>query len=468
MISSPERGNNLQTKFIYLNDMHASFPTHFRVFGIFDVGQPIIVLKDPEIIKQLAVKDFDSFIDHRVVIDEKLDSLFGNSLITLRGQKWRDMRATLSPAFTGSKMRQMFQLISVCGDNLAKYFLKEAEKTDKLEYEMKDIFTRFANDVIATSAFGIQVNSFKDRDNAFYLTGKKLTDFKSAFIMIKFAGYALIPKVMQFFKIRLMNKQASNYFTDLITNSIKYREENNIFRPDMLNLLINVKRGKIERNQEDGTDTVVSKDGFATVEESSVGKTEVKRQWTDDEIAAQCFLFFLAGFDTVSTALSFLSYELAVNKDIQQKLYEEIQETSSALNGQQVSYEAIQNMKYMDMVVAEALRKWPPAPMTDRVCVKDYVYEDEDGLKFKIEKGDNYWIPIYALHHDPKYYPNPDKFDPERFSDENKHNINLGAYLPFGVGPRNCIGKSNSFNTHNKKLIINILYKFYRITFCAN
>lgn len=76
---------------------------------------------------------------------------------------------------------------------------------------------------------------------------------------------------------------------------------------------------------------------------------------------------------------------------------------------------------------------------TDRTCVKDYVYDDGE-RKFTIEKGSNIIFPIYGLHHDPKYYPDPDKFDPERFGDENKQNIQPGAYVPFGLGPRNCIG----------------------------
>lgn len=66
---------------------------------------------------------------------------------------------------------------------------------------------------------------------------------------------------------------------------------------------------------------------------------------------------------------------------------------------------------------------------------------DSNGNKVTVNKGDKIWIPAHSLHRDPKYFPEPDKFDPERFSDENKHNIQPYTYLPFGVGPRNCIGK---------------------------
>lgn len=95
----------------------------------------------------------------------------------------------------------------------------------------------------------------------------------------------------------------------------------------------------------------------------------------------------------------------------------------------------------MDQVVSETLRMWPPAFVTDRLCVKNYAFDDEDKLKFQFEKGSVFWIPIYALHRDPKYFPQPENFDPERFNDENKKKIIHETYIPFGFGPRNCIGK---------------------------
>ncbi|KAJ8953898.1 hypothetical protein NQ318_019138 [Aromia moschata] len=99
-------------------------------------------------------------------------------------------------------------------------------------------------------------------------------------------------------------------------------------------------------------------------------------------------------------------------------------------------------MKYMDMVVSETLRKWPNALAVDRVCTKPYTIEPTmPGEKpVHLEKGAVLFLPIFAVHRDPKNFPDPERFDPERFSDENKHNIKPYTYYPFGVGPRNCIG----------------------------
>lgn len=95
-------------------------------------------------------------------------------------------------------------------------------------------------------------------------------------------------------------------------------------------------------------------------------------------------------------------------------------------------------MKYMDSFISETLRYWPPLAGTDRECVKDYDYDDGQ-CTFTIKKGTYISIPIYGLHFDEKYWENPTKFDPDRFNDENKDKITPGTYMPFGVGPRNCI-----------------------------
>lgn len=156
------------------------------------------------------------------------------------------------------------------------------------------------------------------------------------------------------------------------------------------------------------------KDKDATVDESEVrGNVTVNQRWNDDEIVAQYFLFFVAGFNTSSTTLTSVSYELTLNPDIQQKLYEEIIETES-----------------LDQVICETLRKWPPAVQTDRVCVKDHMYNDGHKLKFKVEKGKILHFPIYGIQNDPKYFPEPDKFDPDRFNNKNKGNIISGTYNP--------------------------------------
>lgn len=420
----------------------------FRIFGLFDLRSPVYFLRDPDVIKQLVVKDFDHFEDHKTFVDEKSDRLFGNSLFMLTGHRWREMRATLSPGFTGSKMRQMFEMIMECVSYMSDHFLANIDASGRIDCEMKEMFSRYSNDVIASAAFGCRVNSFEDKENDFIQAGKQFLNINKPSTMIKVFLFTIIPSSwLAPFDIQFTSKKISNFFRTMVFGTMEIREREGIYRPDMINILSNVRQGKYEKNASSEVDAV-NTDGFATVEESNIGKAAVRRKWNDDEIIAQCFLFFIAGFDTTSTFLSILTYELAINPDMQKRLYEEVIEYDRLSNGK-ITYDNLQKMKYMDMVVSEGLRRWPPGAFTDRVCVKDYKYDDGK-YKFTIEKGTSLWIAMSALHHDPNNFPNPMQFDPERFSEENRNQIKPGTYVPFGIGPRNCIGMLLKLNIINE------------------
>lgn len=288
------------------------------------------------------------------------------------------------------------------------------------------MFTRFTNDVIATTAFGIQCNSLKDKDNIFYKTGKEATTF-GIWSRIKFTLFFLVPWVMRALKISLLGREVSDFFRNIVKTTMTTRERDGIIRPDMIHLLMEAKKGRLMQEKHDNDA------GFATAQETKVINAK-KTLLTDDDITAQALLFFMAGYDTSATLMCFLSHELAVNVDVQKKLQSEIDQNFK--NG--IDYEALSKMKYLDMVVSEALRKWPPAGLTERICTERHVLTD-DNVSIVLNKGESVWMPVYSLHHDPKYFPNPDKFDPERFSDENCGGIVPFTYMPFGQGPRNCI-----------------------------
>lgn len=428
---------------------------------MFNFRQPQFVVRDPDVIKKIGVKDFDHFTDHVSFADGGLDTLWSNTLFLMKGDKWRHMRATLSPAFTGSKMRLMFELVSDCANDVVNHFLDKAANGDSTHIEMKDFFSRYTNDVIASCAFGLKINSFSEPTNTFYTNGKKAMNFSGFIIMLKIIVMGKMPGLAKALNISFVDSDVAAHFKSTVLETMALRKIKNIVRPDMINILMQVRDGSLKTQAEEKT-----KDGFATVEESDVGKMAVQRIWTDDELVAQCFLFFVAGFETSSTVLSFGAYELVANPDVQQKLYEEILDTNESLNGKRISYDALQKMTYLDQFICEALRKWPPAVQVDRECGKDYVYDDGKRPPFKIEKGGSFVFPIYGIHHNPDYFPDPEKFDPERFSEENKDSIIPGTYIPFGVGPRNCIGKHFHVPfTANQKIIFGIFRISHEIMF---
>lgn len=109
------------------------------------------------------------------------------------GREWKEMRNTLTPAFTSSKMKSMFILVNECAQNLTNFFLNEVQTKGKtLDLEMKDVFTRYANDVIASATFGYQCDSLKQKDNSFYLMSKEASDF-TGIKGLKFLMYAISP-----------------------------------------------------------------------------------------------------------------------------------------------------------------------------------------------------------------------------------------------------------------------------------
>lgn len=138
--------------------------------------------------------------------------------------------------------------------------------------------------------------------------------------------------------------------------------------------------------------------------------------------------------------MNFVAQQLAINERIQSRLYDEFTCIECKLNGVAIDYESLKEMKYMDMVMAEALRLCPIATELKRRATKSYTLEDSNGVNVPIKPGDAIWVPIYAIQTDEKYFPNPMHFDPERFNDENKLQHVGGSYAPFGMGPRDCIG----------------------------
>lgn len=400
-----------------------------KYVGLMMFNSPVILLKDLELIKDVCVKNFDFCPDHQSFIDERMDPILGKNVFSLRGERWREIRSALSPSFTTSKMKFLFQLILKVSDDFINYFDNHSDITNMID--VKDAFTRYTNDVIATSAFGISVDSMKNRENEFYLRGKDATNLTGTRRILKFMAGIIFPRLMRLAGQTYLSKDTNKFFVDLIHKTVKMRDEKGIVRPDMIHLLMQARDSA----------------GF---------------EMTIDDIVAQAFIFFLAGFDTSSTLMSFVCHQLAYHPDVQSRLCQEIDSlTSNNENNEPLSYDIITKMKYMDMVINETLRLYPPVVILDRVCVKSFDLPsptpNTNGIT--VSPGSKFWIAAYAMHRDPKYFPNPDEFIPDRFNDENKDNILPYSFVPFGIGPRKCIGERFGM-METKLLLARILQKF--------
>ncbi|XP_055712885.1 probable cytochrome P450 6d4 isoform X2 [Phlebotomus papatasi] len=244
------------------------------------------------------------------------------------------------------------------------------------------------------------------------------------------------------FKIKSVDDDYENFIFSMVKDIMNYREKNNIQRKDFMQLLLQLKNtGKVDYGD--------TWDIQAT--NNSNGKT-----LSLNELAAQAHVFFLAGFETTSTTMSFCFYELAKNPHIQKKVQEEIDELTKKYNGR-ITYESINEMKYLENCIDETLRMYAPVPVLNRECTTEYKVPGRDII---IEKGTRIFIPAHAIHHDPKYYQNPESFKPERFKTDASNNEQKGIiYMPFGDGPRACIGLRMG-KLQSKLGIVLILSKF--------
>lgn len=160
--------------------------------------------------------------------------------------------------------------------------------------------------------------------------------------------------------------------------------------------------------------------------------------------------FMFEGHDTTSSGITFSLLLLATYPDIQQRVHDELREAINKNNGEMLGMSQFRELPYLDRVLKECLRLYPPVTFISRTTTDPVVLGDVE-----VETGTMLHLHIYDVHRDPKYYPDPERFDPDRFLPENVAARNPYAYIPFSAGPRNCIGQK--FAVLEMKTIIQYL-----------
>ena len=293
---------------------------------------------------------------------------------------------------------------------------------------MLDWFGRLTLEVILSTAFGVDAKIQMGENIEMLTEAKKL--FEVPRMLRQIARLPFGKLILR--SLSALRGDKPHYFNDVAKEIIKSRRQQGLTgRKDLLQLMMT-----------------------ATDETTVEGVSRL----SDDEVVAQSIIFLLAGYETSSNTLAFTLYHLAVNPDIQDKLRSEINEAMETCARKKPLYEVAQNIEYLDCVIKEAQRLCPPAPIMNRECDEDF---DLNGIH--IPAGTEVVIPIYALHHDPDAWEDPEKFDPERFRGPAKDARHAFQFLPFGAGPRNCIGMRFAL-LEIKIALVRILmkYKFVR------
>ncbi|KAM6982456.1 cytochrome P450 3A40-like [Tautogolabrus adspersus] len=379
-----------------------------KVWGTYDGRQPVLAIMDTAMIKTILVKECYSVFTNRR--DFGLNGPLRDAVSIVEDENWRRIRSILSPSFTSGRLKEMYKIMEQHSSNLLKSLHKKVEADEVIE--VKEVFGPYSMDVVTSTAFSVDIDSINHSSDPFVANIKKMVKFNFMNpLLVLLVLFPFLGPVFEKMNLSIFPASVLEFFYNFLKTIKSDRNKNeHKNRVDFMQLMVDAQAS--ENKEDTGSE---------------------KKGLTDNEILSQAMIFIFAGYETSSSTLGFLSYDLAINPQIQKRLQEEIDETFP--NKGKPTYEALMQMEYLDMVINESMRLYPIANRLERMAKASV---EVNGMT--IPKGTTVMIPVYTLHRDPALWPEPDTFNPERFSKENKDNIDPYSFLPFGAGPRNCIG----------------------------
>ncbi|XP_061195806.1 cytochrome P450 3A18-like [Saccostrea echinata] len=417
--------------------------TYDKVVGIYTYHKPSLLILDPELARDITIKDFSTF-PNRSATFRRANDMKG-SLTTLKGDQWRFTRNTISPIFSSGKMRKMAPILAQSCANLLKNVENEMHSGHPIEF--RKMFGDFTMDAMASIGFGIELDLYKEKRNEFAKHGHALF---AAFTGLGARINAYFPPLYYLicqlgFDVDGLNK-ACAYFKHLVEEAKKLRG-NDQDRADLLQLLLNAHK-----------DTEVSDTEQFLEYKDDKGQWK-KRGLTTEEVNGNSIAFLTVGYGTTSVTLTYSAYCLASNPECQDKLISEI---DSTIGQEAPDYDSIQKMEYLDCVVKEALRLNPLGLRITRESPQDV-----EIAGYIIPKNTEIVIPVYAFHRSQKYWEEPSKYNPDRFLVKNKSKLTPYTFLPFGLGPRNCVAMRLGY-METKCAIVTILQKYKFVPYEKN
>uniref|UniRef100_A0A672FDB1 Thromboxane-A synthase n=1 Tax=Salarias fasciatus TaxID=181472 RepID=A0A672FDB1_SALFA len=426
----PFYGNLFMFRNGFYKPLNELIKTHGRVCGYYLAQRPVVVVADPDMLRQIMVRDFSSF-PNRMTARFPTKPM-ADCLLLLKNERWKRVRSILTPTFTYKKVA--------------------SSKTTQTLHSCISImcFGCFTMDVIASVAFATQVDSQNNPDDPFVHHAQMF--FNLFFFRPVLLLFAAFPSIFAPFARFLPNKKGdemNQFFINSIQRIIRQREEQppEQRRRDFLQLMLDARTSKEsvsvehfdtanhaesdQRNQQ--THTPCDQEAGQPHSQEPPARRSQKKMITEDEIIGQGFVFLVAGYETSSNTLAFTCYLLAIHPECQRKVQQEVDDFFTRHSSP--DYSNVQELKYLDMVVSEALRLYPPVFRYARDIDQDCIVNGQF-----LPKGATLEIPAGFLHHDPEHWLEPEKFIPERFTPEAKASRHPFVYLPFGAGPRNCVG----------------------------
>ncbi|KAH9492634.1 hypothetical protein Btru_024125 [Bulinus truncatus] len=413
------------------------FGQYGQTFGVYGVHphKATLVTKDLSLVKEVLVKDFDNFTK-RYRAAETSSSL-NNGLSSTSAKTWKRHRQVLNPLFTVAKMKIMLHHINDSARNLAELIGQCVDKGELIPVKL--ICSKFSTEVIARVAFGVDTHSVSKEESEFAYysrtmvnVGKRKTSQLYNFLLNRFPE--LINLLTRLFPpLDFINRKSDKYFIEILKSAIASRKRENPDCPksrDILDLMMNA-------SAEENGHTIPQADS---------------KYLTDEEIIANSVTLTLAGVETISSILQRIIYCLAQYPDLQDRVFKEVNEVVP--EHANIEYEQLHQLKYTEQFIDECLRLFPLISYIARVTSETKTYNGTT-----VVKGSVVQIPIGHIMVDPDHWADPHAFDPERFSPENKARIDPMSFLPFGYGPRLCLGQRLAM-AELKTVLVYLLKRF--------
>ncbi|XP_028142015.1 cytochrome P450 4d8 [Diabrotica virgifera virgifera] len=363
-----------------------------------------------------------------------LGNWLGKGLLTAAAPKWKRSRKMLTPSFHFSILDVFVDTFDSNAAILVDLLDKETNK------DSFDIFPYVKNctmDVICETSMGVSIHAQKNPKSDYVRAVAELCR------LLILRTYSPLKTFDFFYRL------TSDYKLEM--------EQVKILHSHTMQVITSRKeelKKKHKDDQKEETDDVGIKKRKAFLD-LLLETTIDGRPLTDTEIREEVDTFLFAGHDTTAAAISFCLYCLSVNKDVQDKIAQEQKQIFGENKNRNVTIRDIQEMKYLELALKESLRMYPPVPYVGRKADRDVVYTDGN----IIPKGTALIIVIYWANRNPKYFPDPDIYNPSRF--ENTTDTHPYTYIPFSAGPRNCIGQKYAWNL--MKTIISKVLRNYEL-----
>ncbi|KAL1435717.1 hypothetical protein MTO96_010503 [Rhipicephalus appendiculatus] len=403
-----------------------------KLFGVYVGSEPFFVISEAQMAYECLVKQAAIFQDRPAAFVDA--EPFKSSLLQLGGNAWKYVRARLNYGFSSGTIKELSEKANVCANKFV-----ERISSISLRNGYVEVFDRgldFTFDFIMNVVLAQQVRSQEDCNEPILESLKHVVkDMQNSAIEVAFT----VPAVRAFLTLIYPLTKHAREFRNVVSHVQKTVE---LHRSGKLSKEVSIIQKLLDVQSED----------LNTAQEN---RSRLDKHLNDHFTSSNVTIFLLAGIETTASLLSFLLHILARHPEEQHKLVKEIEDVLASEGNSELHFDKFHLLKRVDMVIYEGLRLYPSVPLyvVRRCSVNTNVCGQF------IPAGVNVMVAPWLIHHDPDYWPDPDEFRPDRFVEESSESRRKGVYVPFGLGPRVCIGQKLAFLAV-KCALVKVLQKF--------